>query len=73
MDKSMGSQLVNSGVRMQSRWPDFRLIQLLHSYFLRPFSGPGPNPEPGDELVMVSVFREFTASGTPGLGGWGSW
>ena len=27
MDKSMGSQPVNSGVRMQSRWPDFRLIQ----------------------------------------------
>ena len=70
-DKCMGSQPVRSRVRMQSRWPDFRHILSLHCNFLRPFSGPGLKPEPGEELVMALVFGEFTVSGTPGVGGWG--
>lgn len=62
MDKSMASQPVNSGVR-QSQQSGFRHIQSLHSYLLSVCSGPGPIREPGDELVMVTTLREFTASG----------
>lgn len=63
MDKSMASQPVNSGVRMQSQQSGFRHIPSLHSYLLSACSGPGPKQEPGDELVMVPTLGEFTASG----------